>query len=348
MDTAEACKEKGNTYFKNGLFDEALNMYTEGLKFDHENHILFSNRSAVYLALGEFEKALDDANKSVEFYPSFAKGWNRKGVALRELGRMDEAIEAFYESLKFEPNNVTLQKEIQALESFIQRSKFEYTPEELDELPILDNRSIAGDYHQMRYITYSQFDTLLRDVSKSDLKSRCVFTSKLFVSIHEKAAEYRILMKRSLEHGLGSEISNWFKPLQRNVQIESVVQDLIKSCLEKPQTDQDEDQPIIHNSKLIASLVDDVFNKYTSDLDTLGVSDKHKLNFKQGIESILVDLCWIELRMHYASPKAEFFHFENNEHFESFEGTKGIPKFTIYPGYKTNDKIYLNPIVFME
>ena len=51
-------------------------------------------------ALGFFEQALFLDQKNPEL-------WNHKGVALRSLGRYDEAIECFNKSLEIEPRDKT-------------------------------------------------------------------------------------------------------------------------------------------------------------------------------------------------------------------------------------------------
>lgn len=60
--------------------------FTQAIAIEPENHILYSNRSAVYAAQSEFQKALDDAEKATEIKPDWSKGWSRKGAAARGLG----------------------------------------------------------------------------------------------------------------------------------------------------------------------------------------------------------------------------------------------------------------------
>lgn len=64
----------------------ASDKFTQAIAIEPNNHILYSNRSAVYAAQSEYQKALDDANKATELKPDWAKGWSRKGAAARGLG----------------------------------------------------------------------------------------------------------------------------------------------------------------------------------------------------------------------------------------------------------------------
>jgi hypothetical protein len=41
--------------------------------------------------LRDWEKALDDATKTTEIKPDWAKGWGRKGAALHGMGNLGES-----------------------------------------------------------------------------------------------------------------------------------------------------------------------------------------------------------------------------------------------------------------
>ena len=67
--------------------------------------MLFSNRSGAYASLKQYDKALEDANKTTELKPDWAKGWGRKGTALHGVNNLLDAVDAFEEALKLDPNN---------------------------------------------------------------------------------------------------------------------------------------------------------------------------------------------------------------------------------------------------
>ncbi len=48
--------------------------------------MLYSNRSGAYASKKEFDKALEDATRTTEIKPDWAKGYGRKGAALHGSG----------------------------------------------------------------------------------------------------------------------------------------------------------------------------------------------------------------------------------------------------------------------
>lgn len=89
---------------------------------DPSNHVLWSNRSAVFAKLGQWDKALSDAEKTIEVNPSWVRGYSRKGAALHGLKRYKEAIDTYKKGLEIEPNNEALKQSIASIENEIYSS----------------------------------------------------------------------------------------------------------------------------------------------------------------------------------------------------------------------------------
>ncbi len=64
---------KSNVACQSGDFSSAVSLYSEAIKIDPSNHILYSNRSAALIKLGQFGKALQDANKAKDINPKWSK-----------------------------------------------------------------------------------------------------------------------------------------------------------------------------------------------------------------------------------------------------------------------------------
>lgn len=73
MSQAEDLKKKGNDALQKGDLDGAINFYSEALKLDPNNHILWSNRSAAYATKKDWQHSLEDAQQTVKLQPTFGK-----------------------------------------------------------------------------------------------------------------------------------------------------------------------------------------------------------------------------------------------------------------------------------
>ncbi|XP_065173629.1 stress-induced-phosphoprotein 1 [Atheta coriaria] len=110
MDQVAALKDLGNKALAENKFDEAIKFYSDAIDLDGNNHVLYSNRSAAYAKLQQYDMALQDAEKTVSIKPDWAKGYSRKGLALAYLNRTDEAIETYTAGLQLDPTNATLKE----------------------------------------------------------------------------------------------------------------------------------------------------------------------------------------------------------------------------------------------
>ncbi|KAJ3604993.1 hypothetical protein NHX12_027044 [Muraenolepis orangiensis] len=72
---------RSNQACQQGEYALAVRLYSEALAADPQNCILYSNRSAAYLRLGQYSTALDDALKARLINPK----WPKVGVGPRSL-----------------------------------------------------------------------------------------------------------------------------------------------------------------------------------------------------------------------------------------------------------------------
>lgn len=71
--SVEELKTKGNECVKNGKYIEAVLHYTQAIKMDPNNYVLYSNRSYAFLKLDQHYLSLNDANATVRLQPQWAK-----------------------------------------------------------------------------------------------------------------------------------------------------------------------------------------------------------------------------------------------------------------------------------
>jgi len=116
MTDANKLKDQGNKALQTEKFDEAISLYTQAIELDGTNHVFYSNRSAAYTKKGDYENALKDAKKTIEIKKDWGKGYSRLGAALSYLQRHDEALDAYKDGLKHDPDNAQLRTGCQEAE----------------------------------------------------------------------------------------------------------------------------------------------------------------------------------------------------------------------------------------
>uniref|UniRef100_A0A672GUL5 Uncharacterized protein n=1 Tax=Salarias fasciatus TaxID=181472 RepID=A0A672GUL5_SALFA len=65
--------QQSNEACQRGDFQAAVRLYGDALQADPQNCILYSNRSAAFLKLGQHQAALEDAEKACELNPKWPK-----------------------------------------------------------------------------------------------------------------------------------------------------------------------------------------------------------------------------------------------------------------------------------
>ena len=89
----EELKRGANAAVSRLEFSLALAHLDEAIALSPSAALLFSNRAYVHEMLQQPERALSDAERSVQLAPEYAKGHLRRGRALIALGRFDDASE---------------------------------------------------------------------------------------------------------------------------------------------------------------------------------------------------------------------------------------------------------------
>uniref|UniRef100_A0A7S3L5R1 Uncharacterized protein n=1 Tax=Amphora coffeiformis TaxID=265554 RepID=A0A7S3L5R1_9STRA len=109
-------KARGNEAFGTGEYGQAILLYSLALDKAEElpadapssvfpRDVIYSNRAACFLKLGQHEKAEEDARKSLEINPDNIKANFRLGLALHAMGQYYAALPILAKAHKIEPNN---------------------------------------------------------------------------------------------------------------------------------------------------------------------------------------------------------------------------------------------------
>uniref|UniRef100_A0A8C0B438 RNA polymerase II-associated protein 3 n=1 Tax=Buteo japonicus TaxID=224669 RepID=A0A8C0B438_9AVES len=100
---ALAEKEKGNNYFKQGNFDEAIKCYTRGMHSDPYNPVLPTNRASAFYRMKKYSVAESDCNLALALDKNYTKAYARRGAARFALKNLQGAKEggSFLKFLKY-------------------------------------------------------------------------------------------------------------------------------------------------------------------------------------------------------------------------------------------------------
>ncbi|XP_068634403.1 hsp70-Hsp90 organizing protein 3-like [Aristolochia californica] len=131
---ADEEREKGNEYFKQQKYPEAVKHYTEALRRNPKDTRVYSNRAACYTKLGALPEGLKDAETCIELDPTFSKGYTRKGAIQFFMKEYDKALETYQEGLKHDPSNQELTDGVRrCIQQINKTNRGDISPEDLKE-----------------------------------------------------------------------------------------------------------------------------------------------------------------------------------------------------------------------
>jgi tetratricopeptide (TPR) repeat protein len=95
----------GLTHVHIGEQNEAIVAFDLAISISERDPRAHSNKAEAYLTLGSFEEAKIVADEGLTHAPESAELWAQKARALESLLKIDEAIEAYNESIKYDSCN---------------------------------------------------------------------------------------------------------------------------------------------------------------------------------------------------------------------------------------------------
>lgn len=85
-------KTQGNEAIKAGKFREAVEQYTKAIELDSENATFYANRAIAYTKMGQYDKAVSDAEDAIGVDPRHMKAYSIGGTALLLKGKREDAV----------------------------------------------------------------------------------------------------------------------------------------------------------------------------------------------------------------------------------------------------------------
>ncbi|KAF7720933.1 hypothetical protein EC973_005757 [Apophysomyces ossiformis] len=112
---AKTEKEKGNQFFQKKEYHQAVEHYGRAIELDPTVSVYYLNRAMAYLKLNKFVEVERDCTQGLQLEPQNVKALWRRGIALRELGRPEEARADFQSALTIDPGNNAIVAELNKL-----------------------------------------------------------------------------------------------------------------------------------------------------------------------------------------------------------------------------------------
>lgn len=105
-------KLSGNTAYRESDFTQACDLYTQAIYHNPSNAGYYGNRSAAYMSLEQYQKALEDAVQSIKLDEGFLKGYLRAAKCHLMLGNPSLSIDYYHKVLERVPGNTQAKEEV--------------------------------------------------------------------------------------------------------------------------------------------------------------------------------------------------------------------------------------------
>jgi tetratricopeptide (TPR) repeat protein len=96
--------EQALLYRSADQYAKAIASYDKALEFKPDKDEAWYNRGIALGNLGRLEDAIASYDKALEIKPDYHEAWYNRGIALRNLGRLEDAIASYDKALEFKPD----------------------------------------------------------------------------------------------------------------------------------------------------------------------------------------------------------------------------------------------------
>ena len=104
--TAVDYVQRGNAYYEQGKYDQAISDYTKAIDINPDFAKAYDNRGAAYAQKGNLSGAISDFTMAIANNPNDAEAYNNRGHAYAKLGNYVQAISDYTKAIKINPNYI--------------------------------------------------------------------------------------------------------------------------------------------------------------------------------------------------------------------------------------------------
>lgn len=120
-------KEEGNSHFKSGRLQQAVDVYTQALEVDPlnkgTNSKILQNRALCYIRLKNYKPAIVDCDNALKLDPSYTKARKTRAKALGESGDWEEAVREYKALQEANPSEPGIGRDVRNAEMELKKSK---------------------------------------------------------------------------------------------------------------------------------------------------------------------------------------------------------------------------------
>ena len=95
----------GSTLANTGDYENAIDHYTNAVKFNPQTAIIYHNRGTLYYRQENYELAVQDLNLAIELDPEFGEAYNNRGLVHEMVGDFDSAIRDYNRAVELNPED---------------------------------------------------------------------------------------------------------------------------------------------------------------------------------------------------------------------------------------------------
>ena len=107
-EAASVFVDSGATNFEQGNYVDAALDFEEAIKVDPENSAHYGSRAVAYLALDEYEWAVEDLDRAIRIDPDDPTYYSSRAMAYGFLGEHEKAVVDWTRAIRLDPDNANL------------------------------------------------------------------------------------------------------------------------------------------------------------------------------------------------------------------------------------------------
>lgn len=153
----EYLKEKGNTFFREKKYEEALKYYEKAIFINDRIEVLYSNKGTCEKCLQNYSQAILDYKKAITLNPLNAKNFNRLASVYLIVGDFFEAYGMQKKAIKIDPNNTSYKEQLDTINKMIDEG------EQIEELDKQNNYDEIDKKYQNLIEKWPEFIYLKRN-----------------------------------------------------------------------------------------------------------------------------------------------------------------------------------------